>query len=321
MVDIATQLEALAPRRKGLVIDLLKTANIDVSGWFVNADGSQAKSPATNPHYCYEWAFGAEDESSVLCVWHRSLKAKNDKIVYEDNIRSYALNLDLIAIDRASPSGVRLRARDQAKRARRFDQRLQWAFRRNRPIRVMLLEGRHHDETALGWGSSKVDLRELDEDEWFIHDYSDDDGSFCLVRGVPKLQLSKAQNNEIESRFVDQFSIPRLPDRVAVNGSAIPRSSQERAKALQRAQGNCEFCRKPGFVTHGGGIYLETHHVISLSENGPDIEWNIVAICADDHRRAHYGDARIQIRRQFVELLINKYPAAKSALMELARND
>jgi 5-methylcytosine-specific restriction protein A len=66
-----------------------------------------------------------------------------------------------------------------------------------------------------------------------------------------------------------------------------------------------------------GGIYLETHHVFSLSLLGPDIEWNVVAICPNDHRRAHFGEDRDEIRTRLVVRLVSNYPAARTALESL----
>ena len=66
-----------------------------------------------------------------------------------------------------------------------------------------------------------------------------------------------------------------------------------------------------------GGIYLETHHVFPLSLSGPDIEWNVVAICPNDHRRAHFASDKNEIRARLVEHLVSSYPAAKAALQSL----
>jgi hypothetical protein len=54
----------------------------------------------------------------------------------------------------------------------------------------------------------------------------------------------------------------------------------------------CELCGEPGFLTAAGSIYLETHHVVPLSLDGPDHESNVVALCPNDHRRAHFGSDR-----------------------------
>lgn len=39
----------------------------------------------------------------------------------------------------------------------------------------------------------------------------------------------------------------------------------------------------------GGAIYLETHHVVPLSEGGTDLVTNVAALCPNDHKRAHFG--------------------------------
>lgn len=46
-----------------------------------------------------------------------------------------------------------------------------------------------------------------------------------------------------------------------------------------------------------GKIYLETHQVIPLSEDGPDKLSNVVALCANHHRQAHFGESRKKIRK------------------------
>ncbi|MFT2675409.1 HNH endonuclease, partial [Escherichia coli] len=63
--------------------------------------------------------------------------------------------------------------------------------------------------------------------------------------------------------------------------------------------GRCELCGVAGFATEAG-IYLETHHVIPLAENGPDHPSNVVALCANDHRRAHFAAERQAIREQLL---------------------
>jgi len=46
----------------------------------------------------------------------------------------------------------------------------------------------------------------------------------------------------------------------------------------------------------------------------PDQVWNVVGVCPNDHRRAHFGDDRIAMQKVFLEFLITKYPGAASAL-------
>jgi hypothetical protein len=76
--------------------------------------------------------------------------------------------------------------------------------------------------------------------------------------------------------------------REHVSGRYV-RDAKVREQVLKRAKGFCEECGQPGFLKPDGKPYLETHHVISLSEQGADKLHNVIALCATDHQRAHYA--------------------------------
>lgn len=76
-----------------------------------------------------------------------------------------------------------------------------------------------------------------------------------------------------------------------------------RQAVLRRAKDICELCGERGFVTASGSIYLETHHVVSLADDGPDYEVNVVAGCLQDHWRAHFAAERDEIRVRLRTLL------------------
>ena len=60
--------------------------------------------------------------------------------------------------------------------------------------------------------------------------------------------------------------------------------------ARLRAAGWCEHCRNPApFLTGAGLPYLEVHHVVPLSKEGPDSLDNVLALCPNCHRKAHFG--------------------------------
>lgn len=210
------------------------------------------------------------------------------------------------------------RARDQAKRARNFDSLLQRAYRKSEPIRVVVLEGVAREQAELGWDTSTVRYRSLDPEVWYVHSYSDDDGSFRLVRGIPAISNPTANNESATPPFfVDQFSLPEVPQRREIVGSAFVRSQEVGQTVLRRAAGICEYCGALGFETAAGAIYIETHHVIPLSENGPDVVWNIVAICPSDHRRAHFGKDRDSIRETLVAKMVSIYRTAQPLFSDL----
>lgn len=311
-------LELLRPHRDGKIMDMIAEAGIDVAPWGVRKDGSVVNNPRTNQTYCYEWAFGGDGQPTVLCIWHRSLVFSQGLVLYDGSMRQYALMLDRIAIERSEPFGARSRARTQATRARNFDLLLQHAYRKSEPVRVIILEGKSRSQPDPGWDTSKVRHRALDSEVWYVHSYWDGDGSCCLVRKVPSDRIPDTHDMlPTPPVFVDQFSLPESADKRESAGYAFVRSPEVRRAVLQRAAGVCECCAAPGFKMDTGGVFLETHHVVPLSENGPDVEWNVVAICPNDHRRAHFGEGRATLRGQFIEHLLAIYPAAEDVFRAL----
>lgn len=313
-------IKGLRPMRDQKIMDLVAEAGIDVSGWSLKKDGTPVKNPRANPSYCYEWAFGGVKEPIALCIWHETLEPHEGWVVFKGNSRDRALKLDVLAMDRKQPGEVRSRARDQAKRSRSFDSLVQRAYRQSLPVRVVVLEGERSDEGELGWDSSTVKYRLLDPKSWYVHNYVDDDGSFHLVRDVmapgadtPLASLDEAPPPPV---FVDQFSLSDSPLKREVTSSTYVRSEEVRNSVLQRASGVCECCGNRGFVTGAGEIFLETHHVIPLSEDGPDAVWNVVALCPNDHRRAHHAEDRDAVKGQLLELLNSHYPLAAQVLRD-----
>lgn len=112
--------------------------------------------------------------------------------------------------------------------------------------------------------------------------------------------------------FVDQFTAqekeegnaPRRTRLVKVPG----RRADVRRQALSRADGRCQWCQEPGFKMADGRIFLETHHVIPIGEGGPDTEGNVVALCPNHHREAHYGEQSQRMREQFLVSLTPHQP-------------
>lgn len=106
---------------------------------------------------------------------------------------------------------------------------------------------------------------------------------------------------------IDQDGIgnsdPEYRKRMA--GSYV-RDPKVRNLVLNRAGGICESCQERGFLKGDGTPYLETHHIISLSEQGPDKMHNVIALCANDHRRAHFGKNWAELQDKFLKIL-SKY--------------
>ena len=93
------------------------------------------------------------------------------------------------------------------------------------------------------------------------------------------------------------------PARVHYSGWAYLRNQQVRSAVLVRASGKCEYCGEEGFPKTGGGRYLETHHVIALANEGEDRLSNVIALCPNDHRRAHFSKEWKSIEQQMQDKL------------------
>ena len=305
----ATLLASLRPTQRSFVMDLVKEAGIDVTCWSITAKGKSVKKPRANPAYCFNWSFGSEHEGFLVCIWHGSMKLMGSssglEIVYSDNLKKLASELERIDKDPMQPPLDRNRARMKAHRARALDRALQLSFRDKLAVRVMVLDGNKKHLGVVGKESAIVTKRNLDPQSWFVHSYDDETGSAVLVRGViPSVgPLTESK----KPTYVDQFSGP--PEVLTRDITVIvrARSAAVRQAVLNRAAGECELCHEAGFVTTAGSIYLETHHVVPLAESGSDHPSNVVAICPKDHRRAHYAEDRDEIANKLTEYL-NQQP-------------
>jgi hypothetical protein len=81
------------------------------------------------------------------------------------------------------------------------------------------------------------------------------------------------------------------------------RDPQVRGAVLQRANGRCEYCGKPGFLKPDGTRYVESHHVIALANDGADRVTNVIALCPSDHREAHFGARSAELEQEMIRKL------------------
>jgi hypothetical protein len=75
------------------------------------------------------------------------------------------------------------------------------------------------------------------------------------------------------------------------------------AIAQKRAGHRCEIhaCVHPTFQTTDGLPYTEVHHIIPLSEDGPDTIENVACLCAAHHREIHVGVGGLDLIQQLME--------------------
>lgn len=267
------QLIDLKPTSHRKIIELVEVAGIDVSDW-PNFKGGAEKA-ASNPKYCYEWSFENKKENIiVLNLWFDNCELENDTIIQKLNMRAESEEF----------TGIRIR------RAINMDFSLQRAARLKSPVRVIMCD--ENPKEKLKEGKSTADKRNLDSVDWYVKEY-DEEGNCVLQRG------------ELAAPYIDQFILRDLEvnssEKHESTSFVYPRSKAVRDEVLLRAKGNCEHCGEEGFRTNAGAFYLESHHIIPLSEEGIDHISNVIALCPNHHREAHYSENSNELRKVFLE--------------------
>lgn len=278
-----TDLDFLKPKKKELVFDLVEAAGLDVNDWIESAKNSEKIKD--NPKYCYNWSFVDSGNLIVLCLWHELTKSRNGQI-----FQTFAFN-DWMSQFR--PLG---RSNPKLRRAEAFAEAVERAYKQRLPLRVILLTGKQSDP-------NKVALRYLDPEPWRVIEVEKLSRTYTLIRspeGTP------------HPLYVDQFSLSEgpfssSPQQVESVTRAFKRSGAVRNSALDRAAGHCEFCNEPGFRMPDGRLYLETHHIVPLSQGGLDQPRNVVALCGNHHREAHFGERREEIAGKLLGLISTFY--------------
>lgn len=79
------------------------------------------------------------------------------------------------------------------------------------------------------------------------------------------------------------------PEKRQGMSSFYVRDPEVRRQVVERANGRCEYCDALGFKRSDGSHFVEAHHIIHLSKQGPDTLDNVIALCPNHHREAHFG--------------------------------
>lgn len=274
MADLAD----LKPTLKHKIMDLVAAAGINTDDW-KNFKGGTEKA-ASNPKYSYEWSFVEPNMTVVLCLWYEIMVQKNGRITYDLNPREHARNCKYMAKHRAL----------------RMDNAIQLAIIEKLPIQVVVCSGRRDDGT-----SSRAKKRLLDKMLWSVQSYDKDSGECTLCRGSADTYID-------QFFYIDTGNDP--VEKRDVNGQVFVRKAEVRSQVLRRAKGRCEYCGKSVFVSFNGSIYLETHHIVPLSENGSDATSNVIALCPNHHKEAHFGINKVDLRESFIEIVTNNSNAA-----------
>lgn len=285
-------LSEIQPKNRLRLIDLVSRAGVSVDAWATLKGGASRAS--SNPKYCYEWAFVEPGKLVLLCLWHDSMRELNGAVVQDLNMREIAHQFERL-----------IKQTPGKRRSLTMDRAIQIAFNEGLPVRVIVSDGERRDFASLESKASRVYKRLLDPVPWAVTTYDFGTGQCTLVRGA------------VPDRFVDQFSFEpepvTQPERRDASGQVFVRSPEVRRRVRNRAGGKCELCGEIGFVMADGRIYIETHHVVALAEGGLDRETNVVALCPNHHREAHYGIDRHAMRSALLDYLARTIDAEPGA--------
>lgn len=274
-------LTELRPTEHARIYDLVREAGHDVSDWVNYSKGDT--SPAANPRYCYEWVYEQPNRPTIVTLCFRHLQEKDGRVVWSQNPMQWT-----------NPSAKSGQRQNWSRRAQRFVDAIRRTGQEGIPLRVIVVDGEQRDVADPDAAASNVRWRRLDPVPWSVTSF-DEATSFCvLTRDIAG------------RRATDQFALDpegrAIAERIDKNGTAFARDSKVRELALARAQGRCEYCGQVGFMLPDGARFLETHHIIPLSEGGADTVANVAALCPNHHREAHHGERRETIRNALLRV-------------------
>ena len=120
----------------------------------------------------------------------------------------------------------------------------------------------------------------------------------------PISNYGSKNEEDLKKKSISELRKAALLSRpVGKSAKELQKFASYRSKALKlylmaRAKGICEGCiRKAPFQTKNGP-FLESHHVHRLADGGPDHPKNVVALCPNCHRQAHYSQNAFIFKRK-----------------------
>lgn len=127
--------------------------------------------------------------------------------------------------------------------------------------------------------------------------------------GGEEVELDDTGSNDLQSLYERaKASSPRSSSGGSSGGSSTPtrnrysRSQAVRDYALAHADGVCQGCEEDApFVTKSGDPYLEVHHLYRRADGGADDPENVIALCANCHRRVHEGEDGDAFNEKLIE--------------------
>lgn len=112
-----------------------------------------------------------------------------------------------------------------------------------------------------------------------------------LIDNIIISERVKAKKLDINSLKKKATSSLKIATKTHVEKTQFVRNQYVVEYAKRLANGICQDCLKPAPFKNkiDGEPFLETHHIIPLSDEGEDTIENTIALCPNCHRKRHYG--------------------------------
>lgn len=121
----------------------------------------------------------------------------------------------------------------------------------------------------------------------------------CKEEKLKKIQ--KLSDKELNTAAKNAGS--KNPKKRNVNTTTYDRDEVVVENTKRRANGICDLCgNKAPFKNKNNEYYLECHHVIRLSNDGPDKIYNTVALCPNCHRKMHVRNDKIDNKKLIIKI-------------------
>jgi 5-methylcytosine-specific restriction enzyme A len=269
-----TTLANLTPKRLNYVINLVRSAGIDVTDW-PNYRGGEER-PGANPKYCYEWAFVRPGSVVVLNLWMHQLEELAGEILWRINLRKFAKDVTPI----------------RHRRARKFREAIKTAFEEGLPVRVILCKGADGVQS----NTNSVKARELDYVNWAVTEYDEETGNCTISRGAtPVSGVSEETEDQAEG-----FEGAKTRAWLRAHRQREGKLRQQKIAQVQKKNNGRLRCEVPkcGFdfeARYGpiGAGYAHVHHIEPLSaapNEGRRVSLSDLAVvCANCHMMIHIG--------------------------------
>jgi len=162
----------------------------------------------------------------------------------------------------------------------------------------------------LGYHEETRPDRENNDRNVFVFHLDINSAPTTNIASEPKPIYGSKDPKELKKKSIQQLREAALLQKLASasvkekSELAYYRSQAIKLYVVARSKGICEGCAcKAPFQTKNGP-FLECHHVFRLADGGPDHPENVVGLCPNCHRRAHYSQDAISFNDRLKKIAV-----------------